>query len=125
MFLEIIMKTSEKVSQILSTVNGQDLQKLQTLRVTCNSDSSFIACINKYKNFQKLLQKAFLLSRTWFGLGQSRTWKITIKSLKAAFQSIANGIKKLSDISKFPELIRKQIIKILDKTCFQMQLWNC
>ena len=116
------MNSLEKVNQILSSASDQDLPKLETLRATCNSNSAFIACIYKYKNFQKLLQKAFLLSRTWFSLGQARTWKITIKSLKAAFQYIVKTIKKFSDLTLIPEILRFQIIKVLNKASFQMEL---
>ena len=118
------MKTLEKVNSILSAAatNGEDIKTLQTLRVMCNSDSAFVACINKYKGYQKLLQKAFLLSRTWFGLGIARTWKITLKSLKAALLKLSQAIKGLCDFNKMPEFIRKQIIKVVDKAMFQESL---
>jgi hypothetical protein len=58
------------------------------LKTVCNSDSAFVAAVKKYQAYQKLLQKAFLLSRTWQKLGQARTWKITIKALQAALKAL-------------------------------------
>lgn len=118
------MKTSEKVNAIFTAAaaNGEDVKTLQTLRMACNSDSAFIACVDKYKCYQELLKKAFALSRAWFRLGIARTWKITLKALKEAILKLSQTIKKISDLNLIPEFLKKKIIKMLDKSSFQQNL---
>ena len=67
------MKVSEVANNIIQTANSDELKGLQTLKTVCNSDSAFVAAVKKYQAYQKLLQKAFLLSRTWQKFGQART----------------------------------------------------
>lgn len=112
------MKMSDVACSIVRAASGEEVKKLLTLKTICNSDTSFVAAVKKYQNFQKLLQKAFLLSRTWQKLGLSRTWKITIKSLQAALKALASGFKRLDDLADIPVMLRTQIDKLISSTRF-------
>jgi hypothetical protein len=107
------MKVSEVAYSIVRAASGEEVKKILTLKTICNSDTSFVAAVKKYQNFQKLLQKAFLLSRTWQKLGLARTWKITIKSLEAALKALASGFKRLDDLVDLPVMLRTQIDKLI------------
>ena len=58
------MKVAELANDIIKTASTGEQKSLQTLKTICNSDSAFVAAVKKYHAYQKLLQKAFLLSRT-------------------------------------------------------------
>lgn len=107
------MKVAELANGIIKTASAGEQKNLQTLRTICNSDSAFVAAVKKYQAYQKLLQKAFLLSRTWQKLGQSRTWKITIKALQAALKALMMGFKRLADLVELPDLLQKKIEKLI------------
>jgi len=107
------MKVAELANDIIKTASTGEQKSLQTLKTICNSDSAFVAAVMKYQAYQKLLQKAFLLSRTWQKLGQSRTWKITVKALQAALKALMTGFKRLVDLAEFPNLLQKQIEKLI------------
>ncbi|PIQ50798.1 MAG: hypothetical protein COW02_18065 [Comamonadaceae bacterium CG12_big_fil_rev_8_21_14_0_65_59_15] len=114
------MKVADVAKSIIETASTSDLKNLQTLKTVCNSDSAFVAAVKKYQAYQKLLQKAFLLSRTWQKLGQARTWKITVKALQAALKALASGFKRMNDLIELPLLLQKQIDKLLKANNFQM-----
>ena len=116
------MKVVEAANHIIHTANPGDLKNLQTLKTVCNSDSAFVASVKKYKAHQKLLQKAFLLSRTWQKLGQARTWKITVKALQAALIALVTGFKRRIDFDELPVFLRKQIDKLVKAKHFQIPL---
>lgn len=116
------MKVSEVANSIIKTANTSELKSLQTLKTVCNSDSSFVAAVKKYQTYQKLLQKAFLLSRTWQKLGQARTWKITIKALQAALKSLALGFKRRTEFVELPDLLQKQIEKLMSANILRPSL---
>lgn len=107
------MKVSEVAKTIIHTANADELKSLQTLKTVCNSDTAFVAAIKKYQACQKLLQKAFLLSRTWQKFGQARTWKITVKALQAALKAMVSGFKRLAEYTDLPDVLRKQIDKLI------------
>ena len=114
------MKISDVAGSIINTATAGDLKALQTLRTICNSDSSFVAAVKKYQAFQKLLQKAFLLSRTWQKFGQARTWKITVKALQAALKAMVAGFKRLTEFAELPDSLRRQIEKIIKANGLQI-----
>jgi hypothetical protein len=114
------MKVSEVANNIIQTANSDQLKGLQTLKMVCNSDSAFVAAVKKYQAYQKLLQKAFLLSRTWQKFGQARTWKITVKALQAALKAIVAGFKRLTELTEFPDVLLKLIEKLIKANRFQM-----
>ena len=114
------MKVSDIANGIIKTANTSDLKNLQTLKTICNSDSAFVAAVKKYQAYQKLLQKAFLLSRTWQKLGHARTWKITIKALLAALKALVSGFKCRAELSDLPILLQKQIDKLIKTDIFQI-----
>ena len=114
------MKVADVANGIIETANTSELKNLQTLKTVCNSDSAFVAAVKKYQAYQRLLQKAFLLSRTWQKLGQARTWKITVKALQAALKALASGFKRMNDLIELPLLLQKQIDKLLKANNFQM-----
>ena len=114
------MKVSEVANNIIQTANSDELKSLQTLKTVCNSDTAFVAAVKKYQACQKLLQKAFLLSRTWQKLGQARTWKITIKALQAALRAMVAGFKRMTELSELPEVLQKQIEKLIKANSLQM-----
>ena len=116
------MKVSEVARNIITTASSGDLKNLQTLKTICNSDSSFVTAVKKYQSYQKLLQKAFLLSRTWQKFGQARTWKITVKALQAALKAMVAGFKRVTEFIELPDLLRKQIDKLIKPNNFQMPL---
>jgi cell fate (sporulation/competence/biofilm development) regulator YmcA (YheA/YmcA/DUF963 family) len=116
------MKVSEVANHIVQTANSDELKSLQTLKTVCNSDTAFVAAVKKYQAYQKLLQKAFLLSRTWQKLGQARTWKITIKALQAALKAMVAGFKRLTEFAELPDLLQKQIDKLIKTNNFQIPL---
>ncbi|MBK6651121.1 MAG: hypothetical protein IPG42_16430 [Betaproteobacteria bacterium] len=107
------MKVAHLASCIMQTASRDEQKSLQTLKTICNSDTAFVAAVQKYKICQKLLKKAFLLSRTWQKLGQARTWKITVKALKAALQSLIVVFKRPKEFMELPEVIQKQIGKFV------------
>ncbi len=107
------MKVADIANDIIKTASAGELKNLQTLKTVCNSDSAFVAAIKKYQAYQKLLQKAFLLSRTWQKLGQARTWKITVKALQAALKALISGFKRLNDFAELPLLLLRQIDKFI------------
>ncbi len=107
------MKVVDIANDIIKTASTSDLKNLQTLKTICNSDSAFVAAVKKYQAYQKLLQKAFLLSRTWQKLGQARTWKITIKALQAALKALVSGFKCRIEVAELPILLQKQIDKLI------------
>lgn len=114
------MKVADVANGIIKTASTRDLKNLQTLKTVCNSDSAFVAAVKKYQVYQKLLQKAFLLSRTWQKLGQARTWKITVKALQAALKALASGFKRMNDLTELPLLLQKQIDKLIKANKFKM-----
>lgn len=114
------MKVAEVANNIVQTANSDELKCLQTLKTICNSDTAFVAAVKKYQAYQKLLQKAFLLSRTWQKLGQARTWKITIKALQAALKALMTGFKRLEDLVELPDLLQKQIEKLIKTKSLQI-----
>jgi len=114
------MKVADVANDIIKTASTNDLKNLQTLKTVCNSDSAFVAAVKKYQAYQRLLQKAFLLSRTWQKLGQARTWKITVKALQAALKALASGFKVLNDLTELPLLLQKQIDKLIKTNNFQI-----
>jgi len=116
------MKVSEAANSIINTANPGDLKNLQTLKTVCNSDSAFVASVKKYQAHQKLLQKAFLLSRTWQKLGQARTWKITLKALQAALKAMVTRFKCAADFSELPDPLQKIIGKLVKAHQFQTVL---
>ena len=109
------MKVSEVANNLIQTANSVELKGLQTLKTVCNSDTAFVAAVKKYQACQKLLQKAFLLSRTWQKFGQARTWKITVKALQAALRAIVAGFKRLTEFSELPDSLKKQVEKLIDR----------
>lgn len=116
------MKVSEVANQIIRSANSAELKNLQTLKTVCNSDSAFVASVKKYQTYQKLLQKAFLLSRTWQKLGQARTWKITLKALQAALKAMVTGFKRLTEFAELPDFLQKQIDKLIKANQLQIPL---
>jgi len=114
------MKVSDIANGIIKTASTSDLKNLQTLKTICNSDSAFVAAVKKYQAYQKLLQKAFLLSRTWQKLGQARTWKITIKALQAALKALVSGFKCRIEVAELPILLQKQIDKLIKADKYQI-----
>jgi hypothetical protein len=114
------MKVADVANGIIKKASASDLKNLQTLKTVCNSDSAFVAAVKKYQAYQKLLQKAFLLSRTWQKLGQARTWKITVKALQAALKALASGFKRMNELTELPLLLQKQIDKLIKANNFQM-----
>lgn len=107
------MKVSDVATAIIQTATADELKSLQTLKTVCNSDSAFVVAVKKYQTCQKLLQKAFLLSRTWQKFGQARTWKITVKALQAALKAMVVGFKRLAEYADLPDGLRKQIDKLI------------
>ena len=107
------MKVSEVAKHIVQTANSDELKSLQTLKTVCNSDTAFVAAVKKYQAYQKLLQKAFLLSRTWQKFGQARTWKITLKALQAALKAMVAGFKRLTEFAELPDSLKRQIEKLI------------
>ncbi|MCK9214705.1 MAG: hypothetical protein M0P52_09665 [Rhodoferax sp.] len=116
------MKVADVANGIIKTASTSDLKNLQTLKTVCNSDSAFVAAVKKYQAYQKLLQKAFLLSRTWQKLGQARTWKITVKALQAALKALVTGFKQMAEYAQLPDLLRKQIDKLIKSNQFQISI---
>ncbi|MDD2883360.1 MAG: hypothetical protein PHQ58_23365 [Rhodoferax sp.] len=116
------MKVSDVANNIITTASSGDLKSLQTLKTICNSDSSFVAAVKKYQSYQKLLQKAFLLSRTWQKFGQARTWKITVKALQAALKAMVAGFKRMIDLAEFPDMLKIQIEKLIKSNNLQIYL---
>ncbi len=114
------MKVSEVANNIIQTAHSDDQKSLQTLKTVCNSDSAFVAAVKKYQACQKLLQKAFLLSRTWQKFGQARTWKITVKALQAALSAMVAGFKHLTELAEFPDVLHKQIEKLIKANSLQI-----
>ena len=114
------MKVSEVANNLIQTANSVELKSLQTLKTVCNSDTAFVAAVKKYQACQKLLQKAFLLSRTWQKFGQARTWKITVKALQAALMAMVAGFKRLTDFAGFPDVLHKQIEKLIKANSLQI-----
>lgn len=116
------MKVSEVANGIIHKASAAELKNLQTLKTICNSDTAFVAAVKKYQAYQKLLQKAFLLSRTWQKLGQARTWKITIKALQAAFVSMATSFQKLAVSNDFPDSLKNQISRFIQINSVQLEI---
>jgi hypothetical protein len=114
------MKVAQVANNIIHAANSDELKSLQTLKTVCNSDTAFVAAVRKYQACQKLLQKAFLLSRTWQKFGQARTWKITVKALKAALKAIVAGFKRLTELTEFPDVLLKQIEKLIKANSLQI-----
>ena len=114
------MKVAELANGIIKTASAGEQKNLQTLRTICNSDSAFVAAVKKYQAYQKLLQKAFLLSRTWQKLGQSRTWKITVKALQAALKAMVAGFKRLTEFAELPDSLKRQIEKLIKANGLQI-----
>jgi hypothetical protein len=114
------MKVAEVANNIIQTANSDELKSLQTLKTVCNSDTAFVAAVKKYQAYQKLLQKAFLLSRTWQKFGQARTWKITVKALQAALRAMVTGFKRFTELADFPDVLHKQIEKLIKANGLQM-----
>jgi ATP phosphoribosyltransferase len=114
------MKVADVANDIIKTASTSDLKNLQTLKTVCNSDSAFVAAVKKYQAYHRLLQKAFLLSRTWQKLGQARTWKITVKALQAALKALISGFKRMNDLTELPLLLQKQIDKLIKTNSFQI-----
>ena len=114
------MKVSEVAHNIIQTANSDELKSLQTLKTVCNSDTAFVAAVKKYQACQKLLQKAFLLSRTWKKFGQARTWKSTVKALQAALKAMVAGFKRLTEFAELPDSLRRQIEKLIKANSLQM-----
>jgi hypothetical protein len=118
--LGIKLKVSEVANNIIHSAQATELKSLKTLQTVCNSDSAFVAAIKKYQACQKLLQKAFLLSRTWQKFGQARTWKITLRALQAALRAMVTASKRLTEFAQLPEVLRKQIEKLAKATSANM-----
>lgn len=114
------MKVVDIANGIIKTASTSDLKNLQTLKTICNSDSAFVAAVKKYQAYQKLLQKAFLLSRTWQKLGQARTWKITIKALQVALKALVSRFKCRIEVAELPILLQKQIDKLIKADKYQI-----
>lgn len=114
------MKVAEVANNIIQTANSDELKSLQTLKTVCNSDTAFVAAVKKYQAWQKLLQKAFLLSRTWQKFGQARSWKITVKALQAALKAMVAGFKRLTEFAELPDSLRRQIEKLIKANSLQM-----
>ena len=114
------MKVSDVANNIIQTANSDELKSLQTLKTVCNSDSAFVAAVKKYQVHQKLLKKAFLLSRTWQKFGQARTWKITVKALQAAFKAMVAGFKRLTEFAELPDSLKRQIEKLIKTNSLQI-----
>lgn len=114
------MKVSEVANGIIDKACAAELKNLQTLKTICNSDTAFVAAVKKYHTYQKLLQKAFLLSRTWQKLGQARTWKITIKALQSAFMSMATSFPKLAASIDLPDALKNQISRFIQINSAQL-----
>lgn len=114
------MKVSEIAHNIIQTANSDELKSLQTLKTVCNSDTAFVVAVKKYQAYQKLLQKAFLLSRTWQKLGHARTWKITVKALQAALKAMVVGFKRFTELGDFPDVLHKLIKKLIKANSLQM-----
>jgi hypothetical protein len=114
------MKVAEVANNIIQAANSDELKSLQTLKMVCNSDSAFVAAVKKYKAYQKLLQKAFLLSRTWQKFGQARTWKITVKALQAALKAMMAGFKRLTEFAEMPDSLKKQVEKLIKANSLQI-----
>ena len=114
------MKVAEVANNIVQTANSDELKCLQTLKTICNSDTAFVAAVKKYQAYQKLLQKAFLLSRTWQKFGQARTWKITVKALQAALKAMVAGFKRLTELAEFPDVLHKLIEKLIKANSLQI-----
>ena len=114
------MKVAELANEIIKTASTGEQKSLQTLKTICNSDSAFVAAVKKYQAYQKLLQKAFLLSRTWQKFGQARTWKITVKALQAALKAMVAGFKRLTELAEFPDVLHKQIEKLIKANSLQI-----
>jgi ATP phosphoribosyltransferase len=112
-FEGIKMKVADLVNGLIKTASTDEQKKLQTLKTICNSDSAFVAAVKKYQAHQKLLQKAFLLSRTWQKFGQARTWKITLKALQAALKALVTKFSRLEEFAQLPELLKKQVDKLI------------
>lgn len=113
------MKVAEVANNIVQTANSDELKCLQTLKTICNSDTAFVAAVKKYQAYQKLLQKAFLLSRTWQKFGQARTWKITVKALQALKAMVA-GFKRLTEFAGLPDSLKKQMEKLIKAKSLQI-----
>ena len=116
------MKVSEVANGIIHNASAAELKNLQTLKTICNNDTAFVTAVKKYQTYQKLLQKAFLLSRTWQKLGQARTWKITIKALQAAFVSMAASFQKLAASNDFPDSLKNQISRFVQINSVQLAM---
>jgi hypothetical protein len=116
------MKVSEKVNALIESANEDNKRKLLTLKTTTNSGSAFLMAAKKINMFSQILKKAFLLSRTWFKTGTARTWKITVKALKAAINEFAKSLKRLTEFQSLPEFIRKLLEKVINWGSFQMVL---
>ena len=116
------MKVSEVANNIIHSAQADELKSLKTLKTVCNSDSAFVAAIKKYQACQKLLQKAFLLSRTWQKLGQARTWKITLRALQAALRALVVACKRSTEVAELPEPLRKHIDKLIQANNAHMAL---
>lgn len=116
------MKLSEVANNIITTASTGDLKKLKTLKTICNSDSSFVTAVKKYQSYQKLLQKAFLLSRTWQKLGQARTWKITVKALQTALKVMVVGFKKITELAELPDMLKMQIENLIKSNNLQIPI---
>lgn len=114
------MKVADIANGIISTASTSDLKNLKTLKTICNSDSAFVVAVKKYQAYQRLLQKAFLLSRTWQKLGQARTWKITIRALRVALMSLVSGFKRTVEVVELPILLQKQIDKLIKADNFRI-----
>jgi len=114
------MKVAELANGIIKTASAGEQKNLQTLRTICNSDSAFVAAVKKYQAYQKLLQKAFLLSRTWQKFGQARTWKITVKALQAALKAMVAGFKRLTEFAELPDSLKRQIEKLIKTNSLQI-----
>ena len=114
------MKVSEVANNLIQTANSVELKGLQTLKTVCNSDTAFVAAVKKYQACQKLLQKAFLLSRTWQKFGQARTWKITVKALQAALKAMVAGFKRLTEFAELPDVLKKQVEKLIKANSLQI-----
>lgn len=116
------MKVSEVANGIIHKASAAELKNLQTLKTICNSDTAFVAAVKKYQTYQKLLQKAFLLSRTWQRLGQARTWKITIKALQTAFVSMVASFQKLATSNDIPDSLKNQISRFIQINSAQLAI---
>ena len=101
---------------IINSATNSSKRKLIGLQATCNSDTAFVAAVKTYHAAEKLMKQAFLLSRTWAKLGQSRTFLITKKALIAAFKMLVEGFKKLTDVYELPLALQKTVKKLIDIT---------